>query len=180
DGAAREGAAFLVAVNLARQAPPPCLELPDWMAVPSVEGLLSMVTAEIEEDVGQQGEGEVGIDTPWVVGAETAGGIGTEVTVNDGQTAQLLSAALENLQCVVCFKSFPASCGMRCGVESHFTCAECVDQRTSFEVMVEDVGEPGELETEGWAVGLGGQIENSSREIEEEGVIGAQVCRLWV
>ncbi|KAJ1395883.1 hypothetical protein B484DRAFT_407483, partial [Ochromonadaceae sp. CCMP2298] len=34
DGAAREAAAFLVAVNLARQAPPPCLVLPDWMGVP--------------------------------------------------------------------------------------------------------------------------------------------------
>jgi len=139
DGAAREAAALLVAVNLARLAPPPCLMLPDWMAVPSVEGLLSMVTAEIEvrsgvaqqlidhtpkafragltagldklraatllwvdlarqhecfprrggpapaprpwppvmeEDVGQQGEGEVGVDTPGVAGAETAGGIG--------------------------------------------------------------------------------------------------------
>ncbi|KAJ1392130.1 hypothetical protein B484DRAFT_408556, partial [Ochromonadaceae sp. CCMP2298] len=34
DGAARAAAAFLVAVNLARQAPPPCLVLPDWMGVP--------------------------------------------------------------------------------------------------------------------------------------------------
>ncbi|KAJ1399906.1 hypothetical protein B484DRAFT_438103, partial [Ochromonadaceae sp. CCMP2298] len=52
DGAARAAAAFLVAVNLARQAPPPCLVLPDWMGVPSVEGLLSMVTAEIEVGSG--------------------------------------------------------------------------------------------------------------------------------
>ncbi|KAJ1397658.1 hypothetical protein B484DRAFT_472007, partial [Ochromonadaceae sp. CCMP2298] len=52
DRAARAAAAFLVAVNLARQAPRACLVLPDWMAVPSVEGLLSMVTAEIEVGSG--------------------------------------------------------------------------------------------------------------------------------
>jgi hypothetical protein len=39
------------------------------------------------------------------------------------------------VECVVCIEPCQTSQGLRCGAESHFTCAGCVDQRTRIEAV---------------------------------------------